>query len=104
MIPFEITVDELKEWRETGKEHILIDVREPAEKAHSDIGGKLVPLNTLPQHMGELDPEAEIVVYCHVGGRSAMATQFLRQNGFPNARNLKGGIDAWERKKYPLVS
>ena len=102
MVPFEITVEELKEWRDQGTPHVLIDVREPAERARTSIGGTLIPLNTIPQRMAELDPEEEIVIYCHSGSRSGMAIQYLRQHGFSKARNLRGGIVAWVNNKYPL--
>lgn len=102
-VPFDITVQELKEWRERSHPHRLIDVRQPNENTFANIGGELIPLNTLPQHVSELDPEEEIVVYCHMGGRSAMATEFLRRNGFPNARNLKGGITAWSKEIDPSI-
>jgi rhodanese-related sulfurtransferase len=54
--------------------------------------------------MGELKRNSEIVVYCHVGIRSASAVRLLRQTGFVNVRNLQGGIDEWSRqvdKKMP---
>ncbi len=69
-IPFEITVQELKQWMDAGKDFVLVDVREPNEYATANIGGKLIPLNTLPQHLAEFDPNTEIVVHCKMGGRS----------------------------------
>jgi adenylyltransferase/sulfurtransferase len=45
--------------------------------------------------LAELDPEREVVVYCHHGIRSAYAVAMMRQAGFANPRNLLGGIDAW---------
>ncbi len=103
IIPFEITVQELKQWMDAGKDFVLIDVREPNEFATANIGGKLIPLNTLPQHLAEFDPEAEIVVHCKMGGRSAQAVEFMRRNGLPNARNLRGGILAWSKEIDPKV-
>ena len=52
--------------------------------------------------LGELDPAAEIVVYCHTGVRSAHATAFLRSHGL-RARNLVGGINAWSLRVDPSV-
>jgi rhodanese-related sulfurtransferase len=104
MIPFEITVEELDEWRKSNKPHRLIDVREVGEYNIAKIeGAELMPLNTIPSRLQDLDPDEEIVVQCHVGGRSAMAVEFLRRNGFPNARNLKGGIEAWSARIDPSV-
>ena len=102
-IPFEITVQELKEWQDQGKEFLLIDVREPAEYQTANMGGKLIPLSTIAEHMNELDPEGDIVVHCHLGGRSGMAVEFLRRNGFLRARNLRGGIAAWSQQIDPTI-
>ncbi|HWF43777.1 MAG TPA: rhodanese-like domain-containing protein [Candidatus Kapabacteria bacterium] len=102
-IPFEITVQELKEWQDQGVPFTLIDVREPAEYQAANMGGKLIPLATIADHMKEFDPESDIVVHCHVGGRSGMAVEFLRRNGFPRARNLRGGIAAWSQQIDPSV-
>ncbi|MBV8580868.1 MAG: sulfurtransferase, partial [Candidatus Eremiobacteraeota bacterium] len=44
-----------------------------------------------------------IVVMCHHGGRSARVTQFLEANGYANAVNLDGGIDAWSESIDPTV-
>jgi rhodanese-related sulfurtransferase len=60
-------------------------------------GARLLPLNELPQRFEELDPEADLVVMCHHGIRSAQAVAFLRDKGFARVRNLAGGIDAWSR-------
>ena len=45
--------------------------------------------------------EVKIVAYCHVGVRSTSAVAILRQVGYPNVRNLKGGIDAWAEQVDP---
>jgi len=53
--------------------------------------------------LAELDKKAEIVVYCHVGARSAMAAAFLRREGFARARNLVGGVAAWAAEIDPAM-
>jgi sulfur-carrier protein adenylyltransferase/sulfurtransferase len=97
-VPFEITVQELKEMRDSGTPHRLIDCREPDEFAKSNIGGELMPMNSIPARLQDLDPDDDIIVYCKVGGRSAMVVEYLRRNGFEKARNLQGGILAWAEK------
>ncbi len=82
---------------DAAKPFVLLDVREPFEHRLANIGGILIPLATLPQHLGELDPSGDIVVICHHGNRSAHATQYLRRSGFRNAQNMTGGIDEWSR-------
>ena len=74
----------------------LIDVRERWEYDRARLpNAKLVPLAQLEEHVSELDADAEYVVYCHHGGRSAMAVQLLKSHGFANVANLEGGIDGW---------
>jgi adenylyltransferase/sulfurtransferase len=92
----DMTVTELKTRIDSGDAPMIVDVREPAEFEICRIpGAVLIPLNQLPSRIGELDPQQEIVLLCKVGGRSAMATAFLKRAGFSGARNLTGGILAW---------
>ena len=92
----EISPQELKQKLDTDESVLLLDVREPSEYdiVHLE-GARLIPLNTLPQHIDSLPAEQEIVVYCHHGTRSLYATAYLHQNGFRDAKNLAGGIDQW---------
>ena len=76
----------------------LLDVREPWEAAIAAItGSTLIPLGELGDRVGELDPAASVVVYCHLGVRSEYAARLLAGAGFARVRNLAGGIDAWSR-------
>jgi len=101
---FTITPKELKQKRDQGDEVVLLDVREPWEYNICKIEGTLlIPLGTLGSAFKKLDPQAEIVVYCHMGMRSMDATQFLLQQGFKNVKNLTGGIDAWSTQVDPAV-
>jgi len=99
-----ISVEDLKARRDRGDSLTLVDVREPHEWAISDLSGSMkVPLGTLPQRLAELPKEAEIVVYCRTGGRSANAVQFLRQRGYEKAYNLAGGINHWAEVIDPAM-
>jgi sulfur-carrier protein adenylyltransferase/sulfurtransferase len=83
----------------------LIDVREPNEYEIARIpGARLIPLNSLPERLGELDSSREIVLHCHHGQRSMRALEFLRQAGFRKLKNLRGGIDAWSKQVDPSVA
>ena len=87
--------------REVGDD-LLLDVREPHEWAAGHAPGAVhVPLGELPQRLAELPEDRPVAVVCHLGGRSAHATAFLRANGRP-ARNVTGGMDAWARLGLPL--
>lgn len=95
-VDWEIDVHKLAELRANGAGPVLLDVRTRGEWNVCRIEGAcLLPLPELERRLDELDPAAEIVVYCHVGIRSAYAVELLRRNGFRAARNLTGGIEAW---------
>jgi rhodanese-related sulfurtransferase len=75
---------------------VMLDVREPFEYAEGVIPGAVyIPMNDLPARMGELDKDAEIVVYCAHGVRSWHVAAFLMQNGFTNVSHLADGFAAW---------
>ncbi|HTY36375.1 MAG TPA: rhodanese-like domain-containing protein, partial [Bacteroidota bacterium] len=101
----EITAEELKEKIDRREEFFLLDVREPHEYEIANLGGKLIPLNDLPQRVHELDSSNEIIVYCASGIRSAKAVKFLNDIGFRKVKNLVGGISGWaERIDHSLAS
>ncbi len=76
---------------------LILDVREPWETQICAIPGALhIPLQSLPQRLGEVPTDRVVAVLCHHGMRSAMATDFLAREGV-NAVNVSGGIDGWAR-------
>lgn len=85
-------------------EHLVVlDVREPHEWDAGHVDGAVhIPLGELTARVGELDPQAETLVVCHLGGRSAQATAWLGQQGH-DVTNLAGGMDAWEAAGRPVV-
>ncbi|MGB0774726.1 MAG: molybdopterin-synthase adenylyltransferase MoeB [Akkermansiaceae bacterium] len=94
-----ISVSQLKQKLDAGYEGILIDVREPWEHDVANIPeARLVPLAEFPSIIPELieaGRDAEILIHCKSGMRSARAVEFLTNDGFTNAHNVAGGIDAW---------
>ena len=77
-------------------ELLLVDVREPMEWEICRIEpATLVPLGSLEQRLGELDPARDIVTVCHHGVRSLRAVHLLKNAGFPRVRSLHGGVEAW---------
>ena len=101
----EIDPVEVKARIDRGDNFILIDVREPHEYQIAKIPyAKLIPLGELPKRLAELDPKADYVMHCKSGMRSGKATNLLRENGFAQVRNMKGGILAWSDKVDPTVA
>jgi molybdopterin/thiamine biosynthesis adenylyltransferase/rhodanese-related sulfurtransferase len=100
-----VTVEELKTKLETNGAIFVLDVREPFEYEIARIeNSKLIPLGELPDRLGEIDREQEIVVLCHSGMRSALAVDLLQDAGFKNVANLAGGIDAWANEIDPAMA
>src|SRR2546426_5138962 len=96
---FDMTAKQLKAVIDSGKRPLLLDVREPFEYSLCHLeSSTLIPVEELLTRLSELKRDSEIVVYCHVGIRSASAVRLLRQAGFANVRNLQGGIDEWARQ------
>ena len=94
----EIDPLELKERLDRGDQLLLVDVREPFERSMSDLpdyGQRLIPVKQIPFAGPDLDPDAETVLYCRSGQRSAWAAERLMQMGFSRVLNLKGGILGW---------
>ncbi|MFA9408215.1 MAG: molybdopterin-synthase adenylyltransferase MoeB [Candidatus Dadabacteria bacterium] len=98
----EINIDQFKEMLDNRNDVVVLDVREYHEYDICNIEGSvLIPLGEIADRLDELNEDDEIVVHCHQGGRSMRATQFLRDKGFKNVKNLEGGIDAWAEKHDP---
>jgi len=90
-----IAPDELQEMIGKKDAFLLLDVRTPAEHMAGAIEGSvLVPVQELHVRVNELPRDREIVVYCRVGNRSALAAAYLARLGY-SVKNLEGGIAAW---------
>jgi rhodanese-related sulfurtransferase len=82
--------------RSTGREHIVLDVREAKELDICELDGALhIPMANVPARIDTLPTNRPLVIICHHGARSQRVVDFLRNAGFDNAVNLDGGIEAW---------
>lgn len=105
----EIDVDELAE---DDKNAMIIDVREPDERARGFIPGSIfIPRGVLERdiekaafagRMRDQDLEREIVCYCGGGARSLLAARTLQEMGFTNVASLRGGFGAWGQAGKPV--
>jgi rhodanese-related sulfurtransferase len=102
----ETNVTEVKKRMDRGDKFLLIDVREESEYAKDHLPGAI--------HMGkgviERDVEArvpdlnaEMILYCGGGFRSALAADNLQKMGYTNVISMDGGIRGWREKHYTLV-
>jgi len=94
--PSTITAEELQSRLKSKKTMLLLDVRQQEEYSAGHIdGAKLMPLNTLPDHLADLPKDSELVVYCKSGRRNTMAASFLLAQGYKNVVSLSGGFQEW---------
>jgi len=87
------------------KNALVLDVREEDEyKAGHVLNSKLIPLGKLKGRISELEKyrDRAIVVVCRSGVRSATACATLGKQGFTQAYNLSGGVNAWQKANLPL--
>jgi rhodanese-related sulfurtransferase len=101
----EITPEELKRRIDARAAPLLLDVRQDWETKLCRLEHAIhIPIEEIEVRTDELNPDEEIVVYCHQGVRSAAVAQYLRQQrGFTNVRNLLGGLDHWARSVDPTM-
>lgn len=101
----EINIDQYREMKQAGEDHLLVDVREDSEWNAGHAAGSL--------HLGkgviERDIEAQVpdhdkklVLYCGGGFRSALAADNLQKMGYKNAISLDGGWRAYQNSGFPI--
>lgn len=54
------------------------------------------------ERTGNMDKSKPVYVYCLTGVRSAAAVKQLKQNGFTDVQDLKGGLTAWKLANKPV--
>lgn len=100
-------VTALKKMLDDEQDVIILDVRESEQRSE----GEIYADETFAITRGNLEfkapnliknKEAVIVTYCRGGSRGALAAQTLRNMGYQNATNLKGGLKAWAKAGYPI--
>lgn len=100
----EITPAQLAGKLAEGEKFVLVDVREPHEwNAGHIAGAKHIPLAQVPNRLDEIPKDAEVVMLCRSGARSANAQQFLLRNGYSRVKNLVGGMMRWAREVDPNI-
>ncbi|MCC6155864.1 MAG: sulfurtransferase [Candidatus Hydrogenedentes bacterium] len=102
----ECNIEEVKKRLDAGETFHLVDVREESEFAASRLPGAI--------HIGKgvierdietkiPDVDADIVLYCGGGYRSALAADALQKMGYTNVISMDGGFRAWKDASHPLA-
>ena len=101
----EVTPREVKAKLVGGGGFVFIDCRLPTERDITHIeGSELIPLQTLDRDFDDkLDgkEDEEVIVYCRSGQRSLQFVDYLKRQGFDNARSMAGGILLWNKDVDP---
>ena len=82
---------------------LILDVRETWECQLASIAPTgcevlIMPMQTVPARLHELDKKRAIACLCHHGGRSMQVATFLEHHGFENIINISGGINEWSNQ------
>lgn len=82
----------------------IIDVRSKKEFDEKHIPGAInIDINSsdFEERIAELKTDKAYATHCNAGGRGRRAAKYMREQGFENAKNLDGGLVAWETNNYP---
>ena len=101
----ECTVDHVKSRLDRGETFYLVDVREESEWANGHLPGAI--------HLGKgvierdieaviTNTDADIVLYCGGGYRSALAAESIGKMGYTNVVSMDGGHRGWTQSGYPI--
>jgi len=97
----EISPRELAERLRSGRIQ-LVDVRDPVEQQISALPGALnAPWDRVELALADMDRDADLVLFCRSGDRSARAVKRLLRAGFKSVRSLRGGLNAWAEEVDP---
>jgi len=100
----EASVEDVFKRLSNGEKFHFVDVREDNEwEAGRAQGAKHIGKGIIERDIEALIPEkeAEIVLYCGGGYRSALAAEVLQRMGYQRVISMMGGIKAWREKNYP---
>ncbi|MFC1786570.1 rhodanese-like domain-containing protein [Halobacteriota archaeon] len=100
-----ISASEAKQIIDSNPDIVILDVRTVEEFNEGHIKGAInMPVQELPDRLGELDKNDDIIVYCLTGVRGSRASQILANNGFNKVYNMGGGIGSWIGEGFPVVT
>ena len=102
----QIRAQQLADWLadENRPNPVLLDVREPWELDLCQLAGtQHIPMHLVPVRCDDINPNRDVVVICHHGGRSMQVAMFLERKGFRSVHNLMGGVEAWAAEVDPTM-
>jgi rhodanese-related sulfurtransferase len=101
----EISIQEVVEKQSRGEAFFFVDVREDREWNEGRARGAIhVGKGVIERDIEAIvsDPNAEVILYCGGGFRSALAAESLLKMGYKNILSMAGGIRAWREAELPI--
>lgn len=122
-----ITADELRKKQLAGEAMLIYDARTREVYEESHLSGALLPLgdayyrelelyrrriipsrpdstSALEENMSAMDRKTPIVTYCNTDCKASTVLLLeLKKLGFTDVRAMEEGIQAWEKKGYPIA-
>ena len=87
-----------REMQQADKSQVtLVDVRTPDEYALGTIPGAInIPLDNLRERLADIPENQPVYLFCGVGLRGYLASNILKSKGYPDVRNLIGGLKTYK--------
>jgi rhodanese-related sulfurtransferase len=102
-LSLEISADRAFELYQNGTFFLDVRAEEEWDEFHAP-NSTWIPLNQLPDRLGELPRDRLIVVVCRSGNRSAIGRDLLLNEGFTQVTSLEGGLKEWVASGYPTAT
>lgn len=98
-----IDADELDERYDSNP--LIIDVRKASEfESEHVVNAENIPLNQINQHLASFPKDKQFIVHCAGGYRSMIAASILKQRGWTNFVDVRGGFKAIKETKVPVTA
>ncbi|MGD8859526.1 MAG: molybdopterin-synthase adenylyltransferase MoeB [Myxococcales bacterium] len=100
-----VSLEECKRRLEAGEDYVFVDVREKDETRLGYIpGAVMLPRGFLEMQAEQKLPDknANLVLYCAGGIRSAFAAKVLQDLGYKNVESANPGFVRWKDMRYPM--
>jgi rhodanese-related sulfurtransferase len=84
---------------------LILDIREGEDYASGHLPrARHIPLSQLSKRMDEIGKfkDKPVIVTCRTGTKAGSATRVLKQAGFTNVFELRGGVNAWQQASLPV--
>ena len=101
----EIEIEGYKKMAASGEPHVLVDTREESEWAAGHVKGALHLSKGIIERDIEAavpDKNAELILYCGGGFRSALAADNLQKMGYTKVISMDGGWRGWTESGFPV--